>query len=98
MSNQNNYTGAVLTDVQEGTAIAQSKKLSVRKSILTIQEDYNNGNKKELENLMRAWHGIKALPHDDPNSFFTIGGFHGEPFRGKGATDKKLLGWLLQPW
>ena len=92
MSNQNNYTGAVLTDVQEGTAIAQPKKLSVRKSILAIQKDYDNGNKEELENLMRAWHGIKALPHNDPNSFFTIGGFHGEPFRGKGATDKNYWG------
>jgi tyrosinase len=33
---------------------------------------------------MRAWKGIKELPPDDPNSFFVIGGYHGEPFRGAG--------------
>ena len=33
---------------------------------------------------MRAWKGIKELSPDDPNSFFMLGGYHGEPFRGAG--------------
>lgn len=33
---------------------------------------------------MRAWKGIKELPPDDPRSFFVLGGYHGEPFRGAG--------------
>lgn len=61
-----------------------TKKLKIRKSILEIQRDYENGNKTELENLMRAWKGIKELPAEDSHSFFKLGGFHGEPFRGAG--------------
>jgi len=59
-------------------------KLKIRKSVIELQRDYDNGNKKELENLMRAWKGIKELPAEDENSFFKLGGFHGEPFRGAG--------------
>lgn len=33
---------------------------------------------------MRAWKGIKELPPGDPRSFFVLGGYHGEPFRGAG--------------
>jgi tyrosinase len=58
--------------------------LRIRRSLLDIQADYDAGNTAELDNLMRAWHGIKKLPPTDPNSFFVIGGYHGEPFRGAG--------------
>lgn len=58
--------------------------LHVRRSLIDLQTDYENGNKKPLEDLMRAWRGIKELPPTDPNSFFMIGGYHGEPFRGAG--------------
>ncbi|MGE5149425.1 MAG: tyrosinase family protein [Rhodospirillaceae bacterium] len=63
-----------------------SKKvpLRVRRSLEELQDAYENGKKKPLETLMRAWKGIKELPPDDPNSFFMIGGYHGEPFRGAG--------------
>ncbi|WP_404333938.1 tyrosinase family protein [Sphingomonas sp. MMS12-HWE2-04] len=57
----------------------------IRRSLTDIQADYDQGNKAELEALMRAWKGIKELPPGDPNSFFDLGGFHGEPFRGPGA-------------
>lgn len=56
----------------------------VRRSLTDVQADYEAGNKTELENLWRAWKGIKDLPPDDRNSFFIIGGYHGEPFRGAG--------------
>ena len=45
---------------------------------------------------MRAWKGIKEKPADDPNSFFTIGGYHGEPFRGDGASDPNWWGGYCQ--
>ena len=60
------------------------RTLRVRRSILELQADYERGDKKPLEDLMRAWKGVKELPPEDPHSFFTIGGFHGEPFRGGG--------------
>ena len=61
-----------------------SQTYRVRRSLLELQNEYTNGNKKPLENLMRAWKGIKELPPNDPHSFFMLGGFHGEPFRGGG--------------
>jgi tyrosinase len=54
--------------------------LRVRKSLTDLS-------KKELEDLMRAWKGIQDLSlkdPKDPNGFFVIGGYHGEPFRGAG--------------
>lgn len=70
--------------------------IAIRRSIADIQADYDAGNKAELEALMRAWKGIKDLPADDPNSFFMIGGFHGEPFRGEGATNAAWWGGFCQ--
>jgi tyrosinase len=58
--------------------------LRVRRSITELQDEYEKGNKKPLEDLMRAWKYIKELPAEDPRSFFTLGGYHGEPFRGAG--------------
>lgn len=68
----------------------------IRRSIADIQADYDAGNKTELENLMRAWKGIKELPPGDPNSFFMLGGFHGEPFRGPGAYANAWWGGYCQ--
>ncbi|MGE8399209.1 MAG: tyrosinase family protein, partial [Burkholderiales bacterium] len=69
---------------------------SVRRSLSDIQADYDQGKKAELENLIRAWKGIKDLPANDPNSFFTLGGLHGEPFRDKGKTDPNWWGGYCQ--
>lgn len=55
-------------------------KLKIRHSVRELEEMYQNDNKKPLEDLMRAWKGIKELPPENPNSFFQIGGYHGEPF------------------
>jgi tyrosinase len=70
--------------------------LRVRRSIVDIQADYDAGNKKELEDLMRAWHAIKALGPNEFKSFFMIGGFHGEPFRGPGAQTPTWWGGYCQ--
>ena len=58
--------------------------LRVRRSLTELQDEYTSGTKKPLEDLMRAWKAIKELHADDPRSFFTLGGYHGEPFRGGG--------------
>jgi tyrosinase len=68
----------------------------VRRSLTDLQKDYDAGNKGPLETLMRAWKGIKELPPDDPRSFFLIGGYHGEPFRGKGEFDPSWWGGYCQ--
>lgn len=64
----------------------------VRRSIIEIQNDYDAGINNDLEKLMTAWAYIKALPPTDPNSFFVIGGYHGEPFAGEGATNPEWWG------
>jgi tyrosinase len=64
----------------------------VRRSITDLQTDYANGKKKPLEDLWRAWRGIKELAPDDPRSFFVIGGYHGEPFRGAGWGNAQYWG------
>jgi tyrosinase len=56
----------------------------VRRSLTDLQDEYENGDTKALDDLMRAWKGIKELPPTDPRSFFVLGGYHGEPFRGAG--------------
>ena len=66
----------------EVVIMASAPDRRVRRSIADIQADYDAGKKKELEDLMRAWNGIKQLGSNDFNAFFIIGGFHGEPFRG----------------
>jgi tyrosinase len=68
----------------------------IRRSLVDLQKDYDSGNKAPLEALMRAWKGIKELPPDDPRSFFMIGGYHGEPFRGKGEFDPNWWGGYCQ--
>jgi len=64
----------------------------VRRSLNEIQAEYDSGDKEALETLMRAWKGIKDLPLDDPHSFFVLGGYHGEPFRGEGAQKPSWWG------
>ncbi|HLI57779.1 MAG TPA: tyrosinase family protein [Actinomycetota bacterium] len=64
--------------------MASGTGLRVRRSITELQEEYRNGNTKPLDDLMRAWKGIKELDPADPRSFFSLGGLHGEPFRGAG--------------
>jgi tyrosinase len=64
----------------------------VRRSLDDLQDDYAKGNTKPLEDLMRAWKGIKDLPPTDPKSFFALGGLHGEPFRGAGWGSNSYWG------
>jgi tyrosinase len=68
----------------------------IRRSITDLQTAYENGDKAPLDMLMRAWRGIKALTPEELRSFFVLGGFHGEPFRGPGATDPSWWGGYCQ--
>lgn len=64
--------------------MSKTNHLRVRRSIVDLQTQYEKGEKKPLEDLMRAWKGIKELPPENPRSFFNLAGFHGEPFLGAG--------------
>jgi tyrosinase len=65
----------------------------VRHSIQYIQHLYDSGeDPSKLENLIRAFRGIQALPPDNPKSFFYIAGLHGLPYRGPGETDPAWWG------
>jgi tyrosinase len=64
----------------------------VRRSLTDLQDAYVNGDQKPLEDLMRAWKGIKQLPPTDLRSFFVLGGYHGEPFRGAGWGNTTFWG------
>lgn len=68
----------------------------VRRSLTDLQYDYEHGKPEELTNLMRAWKGIKELEATDPNSFFVLGGYHGEPFRGAGWGSSAYWGGYCQ--
>jgi tyrosinase len=62
-------------------------KIRVRQSVRHLQEEYDKGNKQPLEDLVRAWKGIKDLPATDKRSFFVLGGYHGEPFQYRQQVD-----------
>lgn len=60
----------------------QNKTINVRFSIQEIERLYKAGYKKPLEDVLRAWKCIEEADYlkDPDNSFFILGGYHGEPF------------------
>lgn len=66
--------------------------LRVRLSLRELEVAYAEGDTKPLEDLMRAWKGIKELPPTSLKSFFNLGGYHGEPFIQGGAIDNEWWG------
>ena len=64
-----------------------SNSIKIRQSVRQLQNEYDQGNKKPLENLIRAWKGIQELPATDKRSFFVLGGYHGEPFLERTQVD-----------
>jgi tyrosinase len=67
--------------------MSQPDTVGTRRSIYDLMDERQNGKPEALDALMTAWKGIEDREPDDPNSFFVIGGYHGEPFRGAGTTD-----------
>lgn len=77
-------------DDHNSSTMAQQDQIRTRRSINAIYQDYLNGKQQELTDLIRAWKGICDISQQDPNawnSFFKIGGMHGEPFRGAGYSN-----------
>jgi tyrosinase len=78
--------------MQGALSVSTDNFLRTRRSLTDLQQDYAAGRKKPLEDLMRAWKGIKELPASDLRSFFVLGGYHGEPFRGAGWGNNAFWG------
>ncbi|WP_437592471.1 tyrosinase family protein [Sorangium sp. So ce1000] len=60
----------------------------IRQSIYVLQQEYAKGNTKPLEDVLYAWRGIQRLNPREWNSFFALGGLHGEPFLLRRAVDR----------
>ncbi len=69
-----------------------TENIAIRHSVRELQEMKNDGFASPLDNLVRAWKGIKELPYNDKKSFFMLGGYHGEPFEGPHQTDPSYWG------
>lgn len=63
-------------------------QLRVRRSFRELEKEHFQSQDKskpsELEILIRAFRKIQDVDPSSFNSFFTIAGYHGEPFRGAG--------------
>lgn len=59
---------------------------------LVIRKNIRELSGPELDNLVRAFQKIQQLQPEDPNSFYNIAGFHGEPFRGAGWGNAQWWG------
>lgn len=64
-----------------------------RHSIHELQLLYDMGYPKLLEDVLIAFKGIKELHPNNPNSFFYIGGLHGEPFQLRRTDETYWGGW-----
>jgi tyrosinase len=53
----------------------------------------SEADKEPLNNLIRAFRKIQSLEPDDLDSFFTIAGYHGEPFRADDPSGKNENWW-----
>ena len=58
---------------------------------MSLRELEKEENAEKCNAFLRAWKRFKALPIDNPNSFWAIAGYHGEPFkpRMKNLVDDK---------
>ncbi len=65
---------------------------NIRMSVRELQTEYDNGNTQPLQDVITAWSGIQALGTDNPQSFFVLGGYHGEPFQYREDVDYTYWG------
>jgi tyrosinase len=56
------------------------------------RKDIRKLTQAEADNLVKAFDLIQKLPPDHPDSFFSIAGYHGEPFRGAGYGNAQWWG------
>ena len=57
-----------------------SSNPSIRHSVRELEKMHASGTTKPRDMLLLAWQAMKSLPPTDPQSFFVVGGYHGEPF------------------
>ncbi|KAF5593547.1 tyrosinase [Fusarium subglutinans] len=69
--------------------------MRVRRSLKELVSLYDAGDRTQLENLVRAFRKIQTLPPNDPDSFFVIAGYHGEPFVKEDPTNPDWWGAYL---
>ncbi|KAF3903527.1 Tyrosinase [Arthrobotrys entomopaga] len=67
--------------------------IRTRESLHNLQRQYDAGDTEPLEKLVRAFKGIQERDPSDQDSFWVIAGYHGEPFRGPGATGTSSGWW-----
>ncbi|KAI6766005.1 hypothetical protein HG530_007075 [Fusarium avenaceum] len=70
--------------------------MRVRRSLQELVSLYDNGDRTLLENLVRGFRVIQSLPPSHPDSFFTIAGYHGEPFVMEDPTNPDWWGGYCQ--
>ncbi|KAF5250794.1 hypothetical protein FANTH_4066 [Fusarium anthophilum] len=70
--------------------------MRVRRSLQELVSLYDAGDRTQLENLVRAFRKIQALPPNDPDSFFVIAGYHGEPFVKEDLTNLDWWAYLYR--
>lgn len=71
--------------VEESKKLASTTTPKTRKDILDLTVP-------ETDTLIRAFQGIQQLDPINPDSFFCIAGYHGEPFRGAGWGNSSWWG------
>lgn len=59
---------------------------------IVTRKDIRQLSTPELDDLVKAFAAIQNLDPDDPDSFFSIAGLHGEPFRGAGYGNPSWWG------
>ncbi|XP_057305526.1 uncharacterized protein LOC130642711 [Hydractinia symbiolongicarpus] len=64
----------------------EKPKVRMRMSLRELEKPHNA---KNLNNFLKAWKLIKELPPDNPNSFWGLATYHGEPFKKRIAPDIK---------
>jgi tyrosinase len=93
MSNSTDTSNGVMEPAEKvGMANAPKSNVKTRYSVRQLEELYESGKKKPMQDLMLAWKRIKELGPSELNSFFNIGGYHGEPFNEPGATNGEYWG------
>ncbi|EWG50818.1 hypothetical protein FVEG_09948 [Fusarium verticillioides 7600] len=70
--------------------------MRVRRSLQELVSLYDKGDRTQLENLVKAFRKIQALPVDSPDSFYVIAGYHGEPFVKEDPTNPDWWGGYCQ--
>lgn len=61
-------------------------------AIPVTRKDIRTLSTSELDDLVKAFAAIQQLEPDNPDSFFSIAGLHGEPFRGAGYGNPSWWG------